>query len=107
MDDLRNKFEEIKSNFGITFDAKDEQLQCVSSVLNGQNVLCFLPTGFGKTLCMAMPTMLKQSSNKLSVSLIISPLKALMEDQVRALNEWNLSAIKLESDMSAEVVQGK
>ena len=63
---------------------KDEQLEVMTSFLSGNDVFAVLPTGFGKSLCFAcLPgafDKLRKSNG--SIVLVISPLTALMKDQV-------------------------
>lgn len=57
------------------------QVEIINSIISGKNVLAILPTGAGKSLCYQIPAVLGNS-----FSIIISPLIALMKDQVDALN---------------------
>jgi len=69
----------LKDAFG--FSAfRDGQEPVVDTVLNGRNVLAVMPTGAGKSLCYQLPALVKGG-----VSIVISPLIALMDDQVAAL----------------------
>lgn len=54
---IRQKFDAAKSKHNIYFEAKEEQLKIAMTVMGGRNVLGLLPTGYGKTLCMLIPTM--------------------------------------------------
>ncbi len=72
------------------------QREIVEGLLNNQNVLGILPTGAGKTLCYALPTLMKGWR-----TLVISPLISLMEDQVVRLNQIQKNcAIYLNSSQS-------
>lgn len=62
----------------------------ISSVISGQDTLAILPTGGGKSLCFQVPTMLSDG-----ICLVISPLIALMKDQVNQLQSRNIKAIAL------------
>lgn len=64
----------------------------VSAVSVGEDVLAILPTGGGKSLCFQLPALLRPG-----VTVVISPLIALMRDQVRALKEAGVSAGALTS----------
>ena len=57
------------------------QLEIIESILNGQNVIAVLPTGAGKSICYQIPALITEN-----FSIIISPLIALMKDQVDSLN---------------------
>ena len=68
---------------------KDYQLATITSFLKGEDVLAVLPTGYGKSLCfLSLPDALDALYNKEHghcLVIVISPLKALMENQVRNL----------------------
>lgn len=61
---------------------KTGQAEIIDAVLNGQNCLGILPTGTGKTLCYSLPTLMRGG-----LTLVVSPLIALMEDQAQRLNQ--------------------
>ncbi|MGM9788398.1 MAG: DEAD/DEAH box helicase, partial [Candidatus Cryptobacteroides sp.] len=58
------------------------QKQVIDSVLEGKDTLALLPTGGGKSLCFQLPQLMKDG-----LALVISPLVALMKDQVENLRE--------------------
>ncbi len=66
----------------------------VKALLSHQDVLVVLPTGGGKSICFQLPALLQSG-----LTLVISPLVALMENQVQELRERNLSAAALHSQM--------
>ena len=70
------------------------QLQPILSALSGKSVLFISPTGSGKSLCFQIPALI--SPNK---SIVVSPLKALMTDQVRGLETRGVPATFLNSDI--------
>jgi ATP-dependent DNA helicase RecQ len=70
------------------------QLDIITSLLNGNDTLAILPTGGGKSICFQVPAMAKDG-----LCLVISPLIALMEDQVNRLTENNMPAAALISGM--------
>ncbi len=73
--------EALKKYFGYkTF--RPGQLEIIEEILNGNNVLAVLPTGAGKSLCYQIPAMIGDN-----YSIVISPLIALMKDQVDSLNK--------------------
>ena len=61
------------------------QREIIQSVLNTKDVLAIMPTGGGKSLCYQLPAMLKPG-----ITIVVSPLIALMNDQVRAMKELGL-----------------
>jgi ATP-dependent DNA helicase RecQ len=76
---------------------RDGQKEVVDAVLAGENVLAIMPTGGGKSLCFQLPALCSAG-----VTLVISPLIALMRDQVRALNAVGVSAGSLTSGNTDE-----
>ncbi len=86
----------LQSVFG--FDAfRPGQEEIVDAVIAGQNVLAIMPTGGGKSLCFQLPALARQG-----VTVVISPLIALMRDQVRALREAGVNAGALTSGNTEE-----
>jgi ATP-dependent DNA helicase RecQ len=72
------------------------QGEIVQALLNHRDVLVVLPTGGGKSICFQLPALLQSG-----LTLVVSPLVALMENQVQELRELNLSAATLHSQMPA------
>ncbi|AXI53112.1 DNA helicase RecQ [Sulfitobacter sp. JL08] len=80
------------------FDAfRPGQQDIVQAVTNGENVLAIMPTGGGKSLCFQLPALMRDG-----VTVVISPLIALMRDQVRALQEAGVAAGALTSGNTEE-----
>lgn len=78
------------------FDSfRSNQLQIINSVLEGKDTLAILPTGGGKSICFQVPGLLKEGC-----CLVISPLIALMEDQVQRLQSMGIPAKAIVSGMS-------
>jgi ATP-dependent DNA helicase RecQ len=73
------------------------QLEIIEQVIRGQDVFVLMPTGSGKSLCYQIPAVLRSG-----VGLVISPLIALMQDQVLALRQNGLRADYMNSSLSAE-----
>ena len=83
----------LKTYFG--FDQfRPQQQEIITAILNGQDVLALLPTGGGKSLCYQVPAMAKDG-----LCLVVSPLIALMKDQVDHLRRKNITAFSLHSGM--------
>ncbi len=71
------------------------QEDIISSVLDGKDTLALLPTGGGKSICFQVPALVKEG-----LCLVISPLIALMKDQVESLKKKNIPALSIYSGMS-------
>ena len=86
----------LKEIFG--FDAfRPGQGEIVDAVAQGENVLAIMPTGGGKSLCYQLPALMRGG-----VTVVISPLIALMRDQVRGLREAGVAAGALTSGNTQE-----
>ncbi|MFQ5569981.1 MAG: ATP-dependent DNA helicase RecQ [Rhodothermales bacterium] len=72
------------------------QQEAVEAVLAGRDVLAIMPTGGGKSVCYQVPSMLREG-----LTLVISPLIALMQDQVTQLNARGIPAAFINSTLSA------
>ena len=91
-----NKLKTLKDYFGHdTF--REQQEEVIDAILNHQDLLMILPTGGGKSLCYQLPSLLMSG-----VTVVISPLLALMHDQVVALKGNGISAAMLSSMQSLE-----
>jgi ATP-dependent DNA helicase RecQ len=71
------------------------QREVIDAVLEGSDCLCIMPTGGGKSLCYQLPSLMRSG-----VTLVVSPLIALMKDQVDALTRLNLRADYINSALS-------
>lgn len=71
------------------------QLEIIESVLSGRDTLAVLPTGGGKSVCFQVPALLREG-----VCIVITPLIALMEDQVQQLKQKHILAVAIHSGMS-------
>ena len=86
----------LKDVFG--FDGfRPGQEEIVEAVTAGENVLAIMPTGGGKSLCFQLPALMREG-----VTVVISPLIALMRDQVRSLQEVGVGAGALTSGNTPE-----
>ena len=71
---------------------RPQQAEAVNAAINGQDALVVIPTGGGKSLCYQLPSMVKQG-----LTIVVSPLIALMDDQVAAAKANGISAAALHS----------
>lgn len=89
----------LKSNFG--YDSfRPLQEEIISASLENRDVVAILPTGAGKSICYQLPALVREG-----LTLVISPLIALMKDQVDALNSNGVSATFLNSSLSFDDLQ--
>lgn len=92
--DTQQLLEDAKRYFPIT-DFRDFQQQIIEQILSGRDVYAILPTGAGKSLCYQYPAL------KLpGVTIVVSPLIALMHDQVEHLKEMGISAEEFNSSVN-------
>ena len=76
---------------------RDGQKAVIRRLLEGKSAAAIFPTGGGKSLCYQLPAIMLSD-----LTLVVSPLMALMREQVSALNRLNIPAARLDSSLSAE-----
>lgn len=74
---------------------RPQQEPIINAVIEGEDTFALLPTGGGKSLCFQIPALAKEG-----ICVVISPLVALMKDQVKALNDKGIKAMALTSGIS-------
>jgi ATP-dependent DNA helicase RecQ len=84
----------LQSHFGYS-SFRNGQEQAIKSVLNGENTICVMPTGGGKSICYQIPALVLPGT-----TIVISPLISLMKDQVDALIQAGISATFINSSLS-------
>jgi len=89
----------LQKHFGYS-DFRHQQEAIIQHVLNGRDVLALMPTGGGKSLCYQLPAVLMGG-----LTIVISPLIALMKDQVDSLNVNGIPAAFLNSTQSPDEQQ--
>ncbi len=89
-----NALQTLKTYFGYdTF--REGQESIVESILEHRDVLAIMPTGAGKSICYQIPALMLPG-----ITLVISPLISLMQDQVKALNEAGIHAAYINSSLT-------
>ena len=81
-----------------SFRPKQEDI--VRSALEGRDVLAILPTGGGKSVCFQVPAMMKDG-----IAIVVTPLIALMKDQVQNLNDRGIKALSVNAGMGRREVE--
>ncbi len=91
--------ESLREHFGHE-GFRDGQEDVIRALLDGESALALFPTGAGKSLCYQLPAVLLEGT-----ALVVSPLIALMKDQVDALRARGIAAARLDSSLTAEETQ--
>lgn len=91
-----NKPREIAIKYWGFKHFRGSQEQIIDKVLKGKNVLALLPTGGGKSVCYQIPALAKEG-----ICIVISPLVALIQDQVNSLKKKGIKAIALTGSIKA------
>ena len=94
-----DKLQLLKKYWGYS-KFRSYQEQIIDSLLEGKDVMGILPTGGGKSLCYQLPALILEGS-----VLVISPLIALMMDQVRKLEKQGIKAMYFESHSKSQPIQ--
>ena len=85
----------LLTTFGLS-EFRPGQREVVDAVAAGEDVMCVMPTGGGKSLCYQLPSLSKQGT-----TIVVSPLIALMKDQVDGLKKLGIRASLINSSLSA------
>lgn len=93
--------EQWLGNFGLP-GFRPGQKNVIQAVLAGKDTLCIMPTGGGKSLCFQLPTIAREG-----VTIVISPLIALMKDQVDSLTKRGIPATFINSTLSSDEQQNR
>ncbi|UII57730.1 DNA helicase RecQ [Cytobacillus spongiae] len=86
----------LHTYFGYSEFRKGQE-QAIESVLQGENTICVMPTGGGKSICYQIPALVLDG-----LTIVVSPLISLMKDQVDALLQVGISATYINSSISAK-----
>jgi ATP-dependent DNA helicase RecQ len=93
---MKHPIEILEHYWGFT-EFKPQQEAIIEAVLANEDCIALLPTGGGKSVCFQIPALLKKG-----ICIVVSPLIALMQDQVNTLKEKGIKAMALTSGLSFE-----
>lgn len=91
---MNKAIELLKKHWGFS-SFREPQENIIATVFSGKDVFVLLPTGAGKSLCYQIPALMSEG-----ICLVISPLIALMEDQVKSLEKRGIKALVLSSKLN-------
>lgn len=79
---------------------RPKQAEIIESILNGKDTVALLPTGGGKSICFQVPAMAQDG-----ICIVVSPLVALMQDQVQALKNIGIKALSITGGISIDTLR--
>ena len=88
-------YDSLLSRFGLS-EFRPGQREVIEAVASGEDVMCVMPTGGGKSLCYQLPSLARPGT-----TIVVSPLIALMKDQVDTLQQLGIAARLINSTLSA------
>ena len=94
MNQISDKFEILKNYFGHT-QFRNGQEEVIDNLYSKRDCVCIMPTGAGKSMCYQIPAMMMSG-----ITIVVSPLISLMQDQVNSLIQSGVSAAYVNSSLN-------
>ncbi|KAH3693635.1 hypothetical protein DPMN_081074 [Dreissena polymorpha] len=103
-DMIAREFECLKGEFKFTFNnLKEKQINVIASIVKKVDCKAIFPTGFGKSACYILPPLIMTNMRKRHFyAIVVSPLRSLINDQVRQLANIGINAVIYGPDTTAE-----
>ena len=101
--------EQVLSELQSISSLKEEQNTALEAFLRGKDVFALLPTGFGKSLIYQLAPLVVKKMGKVKnpIIVVVSPLVALMEDQIREAGKLGVSAMQLGGINDTDILHGR